>query len=126
MKILKILMVALLLAAIPVIGSASVFAKTSGGIKAVLNVDPAKSMVDLYLSDSKTQKELTGANAKVKATIILPKGEKVEKELIGMKMGDSFSFMNSLDMSRKGSYIFDINVEMGKTTHKFNFHYDID
>lgn len=124
MKILKILMAALLLAAIPVVGSASGFAKTSGGIKAVLNVDPAKSMVDLYLSDSKTQKEITGA--KVKATIILPKGEKVEKELIGMKMGDAFSFMNSLDMSRKGSYIFDINVEMGKTTHKFNFHYDID
>ena len=124
MKILKILMVAFLLAAIPVIGSASVFAKTSGGIKAVLNVDPAKSMVDLYLSDSKTRKEITGA--KVKAAITLPKGEKVEKELIGMKMGDSFSFMNSLDMSRKGSYIFDINVEMGKTAHKFNFHYDVD
>lgn len=123
MKILKILMVALLLAAIPVICSASEIAKTSGGIKAVLKVDPAKSMVDLYLSDSKTRKEIK--DAKVKATITLPKGEKVEKELMGMKMGDSFSFMNTLDMSRKGSYIFDITVEMGKTTHKFNFHYDV-
>ncbi len=124
MKILKILMFALLIAAMPVIGSASDVAKTSGGIKAVLKVDPAKSMVDLYLSDSKTQKEITGAKAK--ATITLPNGEKVEKELMGMKMGDSFSFMNTLDMSRKGSYIFDITVELGKTTHKFNYHYDVD
>jgi len=123
MKILKVLVVALLLSAIPVIGSASDVAKTSGGIKAVLKVDPAKSMVDLYLSDSKTQKEITGA--KVRATITLPKGEKVEKELLGMKMGDSFSFMNSLDMSREGRYIFDITIELGKTSHKFNFHYDV-
>ncbi|MBI5468364.1 MAG: hypothetical protein HY891_04450 [Deltaproteobacteria bacterium] len=123
MKILKILMFTLLIAAMPVIGSASEVAKTSGGIKAVLNVDPAKSMVDLYLSDSKTQKEISGA--KVKAAITLPNGEKVEKELMGMKMGDSFSFMNTLDMSRKGSYIFDITVDLGKTTHKFNFHYDV-
>ena len=123
MKILKVLVVALLLSAIPVIGSASDIAKTSGGIKAVLKVDPAKSMVDLYLSDSKTQKEITGA--KVRATITLPKGEKVEKELLGMKMGDSFSFMNSLDMSREGRYIFDITIELGKTSHKFNFHYDV-
>lgn len=123
MKILKVLMVALLLIAIPVIGLASDVAKTSGGIKAVLKVDPAKSMVDLYLSDSKTQKEISGAIVKV--TITRPKGEKVEKELMGMKMGDSFSFMNTLDMSRKGSYIFDITVELGKTTHKLNFHYDV-
>jgi hypothetical protein len=124
MKILKVLIVALLLTAIPVVGSASEVAKTSGGIKAVLKVDPAKSMVDLYLSDSKTRKEIKGA--KVKVTITLPTGEKVEKELMGMKMGVSFSFMNTMDMSRKGSYIFDITVELGKTTHKFNFHYGVD
>lgn len=124
MRILKVLMFVLLIAAIPVICSASEVAKTSGGIKAVLKVDPAKSMVDLYLSDSKTRKEIK--DAKVKVTITLPNGEKVEKELMGMKMGESFSFMNSLDMSRKGIYIFDITVEVGKATHKFNFHYGVD
>lgn len=123
MKILKVLIVAFLLAAIPVIGSASGIEKTTGGIKAVLKVDPAKSMVDLYLSDSKTHKEITGA--KVRAAITLPNGEKVEKDLMGMKMEDSFSYMNTLDMSMKGRYIFDITVEMGKTTHKFNFHYEV-
>lgn len=123
MRILKVLMFALLIAALPVIGSASDAAKFSGGIKAVLKVDPAKSMVDLYLSASKTQKVITGA--KVKAAITLPNGKKVEKELMGMKMGDSFSFMNTLDMSRKGGYIFDVTVELGETTHRFNFRYDV-
>lgn len=120
---LKALIVALLLAAIPVVGSAFETEKTSGGIKAVLKVDPAKSMVDLYLSDSSTRKEIT--NAKVRATIILPKGDVVEKELIGMKMGDVFSFMNTLDMSRKGRYRFEVTVEAGKTRVKFDFHSDI-
>ena len=47
------------------------------------------------------------------------------KELFGMKMGEDFSFMNTLDMSKKGSYSFAIAVEAGKKKVKFNFRYEV-
>lgn len=104
---------------LPAQAIASEAVKTSDGIKAVLRLDPAKSMVDLYLSDAKTGKEIT--SGRVKAVITMPDGEKIEKELMGMKMGEVFSFMNSLNMSRKGRYVFDITVDTGKTRVRFNF-----
>lgn len=99
--------------------------KTSNGVKAVLKIDVSKSMVDLYLYDM--AKNLTNPikDAKVMADITAPSGKKVQKELIGMKMGEVFSYMNTLDMSEKGRYSFDISVQSGKRRAAFNFAVDI-
>lgn len=103
---------------------AAEMSQTSKGIKAVLKLDPAKGMVDLYLYDlSKELRPVT--EAKVYATVTNPAGDRVEKELIGMKMDGAFSFMNTLDMSRKGRYIFDIRFEAGKRTASFKFTHDL-
>ncbi|MBI5491732.1 MAG: hypothetical protein HY893_02240 [Deltaproteobacteria bacterium] len=97
--------------------------KTDNGIKAALKIDAAGSMTDLYLYDlSKALRPIK--EAKVFATITSPGGKKVEKELMGMEMGKTFSFMSALDMSEKGRYIFDIRVEADKKTAKFSFIYD--
>lgn len=95
--------------------------KESGGVKAILKIDPEKSMVDLYLNDAVSNRPITGAL--VKAAIKTPDGKKIEKELIGMRMGEAFSYMNTLDMSAAGEYIFSITVESGKKTAKFKFSY---
>ena len=97
--------------------------KVSDGIKATLVVTPSKSMVDLILSDAKTGKSIT--SAKVSALIKGPDGKVIEKELMGVKMGEEFSFMNTLDMSRKGRYSFDITVEVKNKSVKFNFVYEV-
>ena len=71
-------------------------------------------MVDLFLSELKGRKEIT--DAKVTASVTFPDNRIVEKELIGMKMGEAYSFMNSLDMSRPGRYSFNITIKTsGKT-----------
>lgn len=102
------------------------------GIKATLKVTASQNMIDLILSDAKTGKSIT--NAKVSAFMKGPDGKVLEKELMGMKMGEEFSFMNTLDMSRKGSYSFDITVEVEKKLApegfnqgkvKFNFVYEV-
>src|SRR3990170_4860234 len=82
--------------------------KVEKGIKATLKVTPSKNMVDLILEDAKTGKPITEAD--VNAKIQLPDDTHVDKKLIGMKMGETFSFMNSLDMSRKGTYYFEFFV----------------
>ncbi|HAG51950.1 MAG TPA: hypothetical protein DCL42_11540 [Deltaproteobacteria bacterium] len=101
------------------------------GIKATLKITPSQNMVDLILSDAKTGKSIT--NAKISALMKGPDGKVLEKELMGMKMGEEFSFMNTLDMSRKGSYSFKITVEVEKKLApegfnqgkvKFNFVYE--
>lgn len=100
--------------------SAAEATKSMSGIKAVLKTTPGKSMIDLYLYDhSKTLTPLT--KAKVKAVVTLPDGTTVEKELIGMVMDGSFSYMNSLDLSQKGRYKFIIRVEAGKRPVTFEF-----
>ncbi len=102
--------------------------KRDSGIKATLKVDAEKSMMDVYLYDlSKALKPIK--DAKVTASVILPDGKKVTKELMGMEMEHHarhkvFSFMNSLDMREKGRYIFDIKVKLQNKTAKFNFIYD--
>lgn len=93
--------------------------KSSEGVKAVLKTDPAKKMMDLFLSELPGGKEIT--EAKVKASVTFPDGRKVEKDLIGMKMGDAYSFMNSLDMSRPGRYSFDISIESSGRSIKIEF-----
>lgn len=93
--------------------------KSSEGVKAVLKTDPAKKMMDLFLSELPGGKEIT--EAKVKAIVTFPDGRKVEKDLIGMKMGDAYSFMNSLDMSRPGRYSFDISIESSGRSIKIEF-----
>lgn len=100
---------------------AAEFTKTSDGFKGTLKIDPSKSMVDFYLYDSKGG---LVADASVKATITLPGGKKVEKELMGMKMGGSFSFMNTLDMASKGRYSFDILIKSGDKNDEFHFIFD--
>lgn len=126
-KINAILLALLFLVALPLTSPAGAGAddmtKTKNGIKAALNLDPSKSMVDLYLTDNKTKQTLK--EAKVRATVVLPDGSVVEKELMGMMMGPVFSFMNTLDMSLNGRYSFDINVETGNTKAVFKFTADI-
>ncbi len=97
--------------------------KVENGIKATLKVTPSKNMVDLILEDAKTGKPITEAN--VNAKIQLPDDSHVEKKLIGMKMGDIFSFMNSLDMSRKGTYYFEFFVRSANKDIKFNFEHHL-
>src|SRR3989337_2848258 len=93
--------------------------KVEKGIRATLKVTPSKNMVDLLLEDAKTGKSITEAD--VNAKIQLPGDSHVEKQLIGMKMGDIFSFMSSLDMSRKGLYHFEIFVRAADKDIKFYF-----
>ncbi len=97
--------------------------KTEKGIKATLKVTPSKNMVDLILVDAKTGKPITEAD--VNAKIHLPDDSHVEKKLIGMTMGDIFSFMNSLDMSRKGTYYFEFFVRSANKDIKFNFEHHL-
>ena len=97
--------------------------KIEKGIKATLKVTPSKNMVDLILEDAKTGKPITKAD--VNAKIQLPDDSHVEKKLIGMKMGDIFSFMNTLDMSRKGTYYFEFFVRSANKDIKFNFEHHI-
>lgn len=126
-KINAFLIALLLLVALPLAlagtAKADDMTKTNNGIKATLKVDPSRSMIDLYLADGKTREALT--EAKVKATVVLPDGSVVEKDLMGMKMGPAFSFMNTLDMSLNGRYSFDIRVETGVIVAVFRFAADI-
>jgi|GEM_PF-2678393 hypothetical protein len=94
---------------------------TDTGIKATLKVNRSNSMVDLYLVNASTGASMTAG--KVFAKIKLPNGKTVEKELIGMKMGQEYSFMNSLDLSLKGKYAFDISVAAGGKQARFDFIY---
>ena len=86
--------------------------KSANGIKGRLKITPSKSMLDLYLTDAATDKSIT--KAKVRAVITMPDGKKVENDLMGMKMGAEFSFMNTADLSLKGKYTFDVSAEVGK------------
>ncbi|MCC6544226.1 MAG: hypothetical protein IT392_06950 [Nitrospirae bacterium] len=97
--------------------------KIENGIKATLKVTPSKNMVDLILKDAKTGKLVTEAD--VNAKIQLPNDSYVEKKLIGMKMGSVFSFMNSLDMSRKGTYYLEITVRAANKEIRFNFEHQL-
>ena len=97
--------------------------KVENGVKATLKVTPSKNMIDLILGDAKTGKPITTAD--VSAKIQLPDDSHVEKKLIGMKMGDIFSFMSSLDMSRKGTYYFEFFVRSANKDIKFNFEHHI-
>lgn len=97
--------------------------KTVDGIKAALVATPSKNMVDLVLTDSQTGKEIV--NAKVFVKIKGPDAKVQEKEFLGMKMGESFSYMNTLDMANKGGYSFEITVETEKKKAKFNFVYEV-
>lgn len=103
----------------PAAASAETSVKSSDGVKAVLKTDPAKKMIDLFLSEVPGGKEIT--DAKVTASVTFPDGRKVEKDLIGMKMGEAYSFMNSLDMSRPGRYSFDISIESSGRSIKIEF-----
>ncbi|MBI5328034.1 MAG: hypothetical protein HZB80_07075 [Deltaproteobacteria bacterium] len=98
-------------------------AKTTDGIKAVLKVTPSQNMVDLLLYDFKTGKAIT--EAKVAVKVKGPDNKVQEKELLGMQMGEEFSFMNRLDTAKKGSYSFAIAVGIGKKNIKLNFVYEV-
>ena len=97
--------------------------KIEKGIKATLKVTQSKNMVNLILEDAKTGKPITEAD--VNAKIQLPDDTHVDKKLVGMKMGDIFSFMSSLDMSRKGTYYFEIFVRAANKDIKFNFEHHL-
>ncbi len=102
---------------------ADVLTKKENGIMATLKIDAPKNTVDLSLADLDTSKAITGA--KVKALITNPGGRRDEKELMSMRMREVVSYMSTLDMSKKGRYIFDITAESGKRKAKFHFAYDV-
>lgn len=99
-------------------------AKLASGIKATLVLSPDKGMIDLYLTDEATGTPIK--SAKVRALIVAPgdPAKKIEKELIGMDMDGRFSFMNSLDMSFKGRYSLDIQIEYKRKKTRFMFTYE--
>ena len=97
--------------------------KTADTIKATFKVTPSMNMIDVLLAYADTGREIT--TAKVLAVIKGPDGKVQEKELLGMKMGEDFSFMNTLDMSKKGRYSFAITVEVMKKKVKFDFVYEV-
>ena len=97
--------------------------KVVEGITGRLKIAPTMHMLDLYLSDAKTGKVIE--EAQVKAVITMPDGKKVEKELSGMEMRDVFSFMNTVDLSQKGKYSLNIEVEVGKKKVIFPFTYEV-
>lgn len=114
-------LLALLFFALP--AEASGMKERRAGIEAELKVTPEKSMVDIFLKDySKALRPIK--SAKVKAAIKTPDGRTVEKELIGMEMAGVFSYMNSLDLSKKGGYIFDITVDVDGVKRGFSFRYE--
>lgn len=94
--------------------------KVVEGIEGSLKITPALSMIDFYLYDVKTNKALT--NAKVMAIITMPDGKKIEKELTGMNKEEMFSFMNTVDFTLKGTYIFDITARVQYKTGFKSYH----
>ncbi|MBI4949179.1 MAG: hypothetical protein HY955_03435 [Deltaproteobacteria bacterium] len=114
-------LLALIFFALPV--SADEIKERSAGIEATLRVTPEKSMVDLFLRDY-TKALTTIKSAKVKASIRTPDGKTLEKDLVGMEMEGVFSYMNSLDLSKKGGYIFDITVLVDGVKRGFSFRYE--
>jgi hypothetical protein len=81
------------------------------------------SMVDIVLSDAKTGKSIT--KAKVNAVVTNPDGTKQVKELMGGKMGEQFSFMNTLDLSKKGAYKLDAAADIDGKKVKFSFKFEV-
>ena len=90
---------------------------TVDGLTATLSVSP--KMADLLLVDAATGKAVT--DGAVNATVIYPNGQRLVKELMYMKMGEDYSYMNSIDMSAKGIYAFHIIVKVGENIVKFEF-----
>jgi len=119
----KILIAAFSLCLLPASAIAGTSVGSSEGVRAVLKTDPAKKMVDLFLSELPSGREIT--EAKVRASVTFPDGRKVEKDLIGMKMGEAYSFMNSLDFSKPGRYSFDITIEASGRSARFEFTQEI-
>lgn len=91
--------------------------KTVDGFTATLSVSPR--MADLLLVDAGSGRAIT--DAVVVATVVHPDGKKSVKKLIGMKMGEVYSYMNSLDMSDKGIYTFHITVKAGEKSVNLDF-----
>lgn len=119
-SILSILVAGLLF--LPAPSPAGKTVKSAEGVKAALSVDPAKSMIDLFLS------EAGGAaitSARVMAEVTYPDGRTIGKELLGMKMGEAYSYMNSLDFPLRGRYIFNITVETGGKSFTIEFNREI-
>ncbi len=96
---------------------------SAAGVRGTLKINAPKKMIDLYLTDTGTSKPITGA--KVMASITGPQGRKDSKELMGMKMGDSYSYMAMTEVSAKGRYAFDIKVEAGEKKADLHFSYDV-
>lgn len=90
--------------------------KVVKGVEGRLKVMPAMNRIDFYLYDTKTDKAIT--DAKVRAIITMPEGKKMEKELPGTKTEETFSFMNTVDLSLQGIYSFDI---VAKVQYKIGF-----
>ena len=90
--------------------------KVVKGVEGRLKVTPAMGSIDFYLYDAKRDKAIT--DAKVVVTITMPDGKKVEKDLPGTKTEETFSFMNTVDLSSKGIYSLDI---VAKVQYKIGF-----
>lgn len=93
------------------------------GIKAVFKFTPSYSMVDLVLIDASTGQQIT--KAKVSVDVTDPKGRLQKKELISGKMGEKYSFMNTLDVSEKGSYKVTVFVELDGKRVNYSFGFEV-
>lgn len=100
-----------------------------GTIKWNISVKPQFNMVDLYLTELGSGKDVR--NVKLRAVITLPNGEKVEKEMMHMAMkkvkgkskSKGASYMFSLDLSAPGAYVFDITGKAGKRDIQIHVNY---
>jgi len=91
--------------------------KTVDGFEATLSISP--KMADLRLVEAGSGRAVM--NAVVTATVVSPSGQKRVKKLMGMKMGEVYSYMNSIDMSSKGRYTFHITVKAGERIVSLEF-----
>ncbi|MCK5237748.1 MAG: hypothetical protein KAR06_12290 [Deltaproteobacteria bacterium] len=90
--------------------------KTIDSIKASIIVSP--KMVDVYIKDVDTNKVITDATAKVLVTY--PSGKEVEVKLMGMKMGEIYSYMNSTELTESGTYKLTIEITRAEKTTTFD------
>ena len=121
MKITKTVIIAIMffILSAEIAYSSNVMTSVLDGARADLKLDEKQKTIEVYLSGVNTGKTITDAS--VTAIVRLPGNGKKEITLAGMKMGEVFSYMNSLDTAKKGDHIFRIKVLRGKKELIFSF-----
>jgi len=100
--------------------SAEKLTKSSNDMKAVLTFDADTSLIDVYLSDAKTAQAIK--DAQLKALVKTPSGKRITVELPGMMMGQTWSYMNNVEMTEAGKYSISLTAHRkGGKKAKFKF-----